>query len=74
MRWLHIQRDWERVRDEILGDAEAFGWLGAALRSALGHEPRAVASDVELLVAILQGRCRELDEDAAEETRGTLAV
>ncbi len=66
MRCKHIQRDWEQVRDEVLGDRAAFGWLATALRSALGHEPHRVANDVELLVGILRGRCQELEDEAGE--------
>jgi hypothetical protein len=66
MSWLHVQADWRGARDLLLCRGEASEWLRDALRSGLAQDAHAVANDAELLVAILRGRCEDLDGDEPE--------
>jgi hypothetical protein len=64
--WTHVRGDWRRVSDVLLFGGEASAWLLGALRSALHRDAYDVANDVELLVAILTGRCEDPEDEASE--------
>lgn len=46
--------------EEVLLDPSASFWLKAALRSALARDPVDAANDAEVLVLLLDRRCRSM--------------
>lgn len=62
---MNSQRDDLPGLEEVLRDPAGSLWLKDALRSALARDPVDAANDADVLVRLLDRRCRKIQSESA---------